>query len=257
LAGGEILYCDTDSIVFAGDNPLPEECMDDCAYGKMKVEIDPNAIKRGGFVGMSPKCYAFDLVNGDPYVRCKGVNLSENLDVSEEKDGVTQLLEEMEVSDYLNELREKLDNPFKVDEKVSTGISYSKMRELVVGSTDALAVSQLQFLKTSDRHVSAYENVKVMRSRFDKRMLAGEDGETFPWNDFNINMERIMEECDNVALSNYLTVVLPEELSYWREKYRDNTFFQEVYNGWFASDDMNAFIYDQFLNPDRLDLALF
>ena len=63
------VYCDTDSIVFAGDTPLPDSCMDDCAYGKMKVEIDPETICPGGFVGMSPKCYAFELKSGDPYVR--------------------------------------------------------------------------------------------------------------------------------------------------------------------------------------------
>jgi hypothetical protein len=242
--GGEILYCDTDSIVFAGDNPLPDYCMDDCAYGKMKVEIDPDTIELGGFVGMSPKCYSFNLKNGDPYVRCKGVNLSQNLDVvPEERDGITDLLLEMENEEYINSLA----LPIGEDETTTRGINFEKMKDLILGNVDAIVTKQMQFLKTTDRRVSAYENVKVMRSRFDKRFL-GDYGETFAWNDFNMNMDTIVERCDNRALSDYLDWVGPAELHVLRKKYQNNTFFEEVVNSWFDSSSANVLVYDYYRN---------
>ena len=243
--GGEILYCDTDSIVFAGDSGLTDDCMDDSAYGKMKVEIDPNEISPGGFVGMSPKCYAFQLKNGDPYVRCKGVNLSQNLDVDslQEEDGISALLRQMESEELVSEdVMKDLSLPIEKDEVVSTGLSFAKMRELVVGDLDALVMKQMQFRKTTDRMISAYENVKVMRSKFDKRFL-GDDGKTFAWNDFNMNMDRIVSMQQTVALSDYLSIVSVEELNYVREKYRESSFFRNVFESWQQTDCQSAILY--------------
>lgn len=237
--GGEILYCDTDSIVFAGNVPLPDDCMHDCHYGKMKVEIDPDTIEDGGFVGMSPKCYAFKLKNGDPYVRCKGVNLSKNLDmVPAEADAMEELLLEMENEEYLEELGVKKD----ADDIVTTGINFDKMKALIEGDIDALVTKQLQFLKTTDRHVSAYENVKMLRSHFDKRFLADE-GITYPWNDFNMNMETILRDEDNRALSDYLNACMPEEIVYLRQLYGENDFFRGLFSNWLQSDSTNVLEY--------------
>lgn len=237
--GGEILYCDTDSIVFAGDNALPEECMHDCLYGKMKVEIDPDTIQRGGFVGMSPKCYAFKLNDGSPYVKCKGVNLSQNLDMlPAERDAMDDLIQEMNNEEYLESLGVKNND----NEVMTKGLNYEKMRSLILGEIDVVVTNQLQFLKTTARNVSAYDNVKMLRSNFDKRFL-GEDGETFPWNDFNMNMEEIIKNKNNRALSDYLNVVMPAELIYLSKLYKDDDFFSEVFSSWLQSDSSNVLEY--------------
>ena len=237
--GGEILYCDTDSIVFAGETPLPDDCMDDCAYGKMKVEIDPEEICPGGFVGMSPKCYAFKLVDGAPYVRCKGVNLSQNLDTGEVgDDGISDLLAEMENEEYINNLALPLDD----GDVVTTGLNFDKMKALISGDVDVLVTNQMQFLKTTDRMISAYDNVKMMRSHFDKRML-GKDGSTFAWNDFNMNMKKIVTDEDARALSDYLGVVSSVELTQLRDEYKDNNFFYSIFSSWLESDHPNAIYY--------------
>lgn len=237
--GGEILYCDTDSIVFAGDVSLPDECMHDCEYGKMKVEIDPDTIEEGGFVAMSPKCYSFKLKSGLPYVRCKGVNLSQNLDmVPEERDRMSELIAEMENEELIKDLA----LPIGESEVVQRGINFDKMRNLILGKVDVLLTSQLQFLKSTDRLVSAYENVKVMRSKFDKRFLLS-DGMTVPWNDFNMNMESILSSENVTALSDYLGVVSPIELVHLMEIYRENAFFNSVVASWLDSDNPNVLIY--------------
>ena len=248
---GEILYCDTDSIVFSGDNPLPEKYMHDCEYGKMKVEIDPDTIESGGFVGISPKCYAFKLKDGAPYVRCKGVNLSQNLDmVPEERDSMSDLIMEMENEEYINSLGLPLGN----NEVVYKGINFEKMRGLVSGDIDALVTNQLQFLKSSDRRVSAYENVKIMRSKFDKRLL-GEHGETFPWNDFNMNIETILSQEDARSLSDYLGVVSAEELTYLMKVYKDNSFFNSIIDSWLNSTCPNVLVYRYFRDHSSNNLS--
>lgn len=242
--GGEILYCDTDSIVFAGDTPLGDECMHHCEYGKMKVEIDPDTICPGGFVGMSPKCYAFKLKDGAPYVRCKGVNLGQNLEmVPEERDAMDDLIMEMESEEAI----ESLGLPIPDGQVVTKGINYDKMRRLITGECDVLVTKQLQFLKTSDRLVSAYENVKMMRSQFDKRLL-GDDGITFAWNDFNMNMHKIVAERDNTSLSNYLGVIPPDELHYFRKMYENSDFFQGVVQEWLQSDNVNVLYYNDYIS---------
>lgn len=237
--GGEILYCDTDSIVFAGETPLGEECMDDSEYGKMKVEIDPKTIRPGGFVGMSPKCYAFDLKDDLPYVRFKGVVLSENISLPEERDGISDLLEEMECE----ELIEKLSLPIEKKEVVARGISFDLMKQLIDGDVHALITQQMQFRKTTARTVSACEVVKIARSRFDKRML-GNNGRTFPWNDFNMNIKDIVEQKDVRSLSDYLGYVILDELEILLERYKDNDFFMSIFNSWKESDNVNALLYN-------------
>lgn len=237
--GGKILYCDTDSIVFSGENPLPQFCMDDSAYGMMKVEIDPDTIKPGGFVGMSPKCYAFDLVDDQPYVRFKGVVLSNNLNLPNERDGINDLLDVIECEDYIKDLS----LPIQKDEVVSMGVSFQQMCDLVKGKTQALMMKQMQFRKTTDRMVSACEVVKLVRNMFDKR-LVGDDGNTHAWNDFNMNMKEIVETENVQALSDYLGVVGVAELNYWRSQYVDNTFFCAIVTSWMDSQSPNALIYD-------------
>lgn len=247
--GGTILYCDTDSIVFAGDNPLGDECMDDSAYGKMKVEIDPKTIRPGGFVGMSPKCYAFNLEDDLPYVRFKGVVLSENISLpSEGRDGISDLLEEMECEEII----EKLALPIRKEEVVARGVSFDLMKKLIDGEVDALMTQQMQFRKTTSRMVSACEVVKVARSNFDKRML-GKDGATFAWNDFNMNMDEIITRGDVTALSDYLGHVMLEELEVLKERYKDNSFFMSIFNSWLDSDNVNAILY----NYEHLESSIF
>lgn len=244
--GGEILYCDTDSIVFAGETPLGDECMDDCEYGKMKVEIDPAMIRPGGFVGMSPKCYAFDLKDDLPYVRFKGVVLSENISLPSERDGISELLEEMECE----ELIEKLSLPIEKNEVVARGISFDLMKQLIEGDVDALMTQQMQFRKTTARTVSACEVVKIARSRFDKRML-GNEGMTFPWNDFNMNIKDIVEQQNVRALSDYLGYIILDELEILLERYKDNAFFMSIFNSWKESDNVNALLYNyNLVEPD-------
>lgn len=227
--GGKILYCDTDSIVFSGSNPLGEECMDDSAYGKMKVEIDPDTIKPGGFVGMSPKCYAFDLKNGDPYVRFKGVVMGNNLNTSD-RDAMSELVDEMECEEMVRELA----LPIRDDESFSQGASFDQMKKLILGQIDVLIMKQMQFRKTTERTVSACNVVKMIRTMFDKRMI-GDGGATFPWNEWNMRLDQIVEDKDKDSLMMYFGVATAEELQVIFRKFRDNAFFTSLYNSCFKN----------------------
>ena len=249
--GGEILYCDTDSIVFAGDTPLPDSCMHDCEYGKMKVEIDPDTIHPGGFVGMSPKCYAFNLKDDVPYVRFKGVVMSENLNMPTESDPMNDLVEELECEEII----EKLGLPVKKDEVVVRGVNYDMMRKLIDGDVDALMTEQMQFRKTTVRTVSACKVVKIARSNFDKRML-GYEGRTFAWNDFNFNMATIVEEGNVRALSDYLGFVSLAELEVLKETYASSDFFNTIFSSWLDSDNVNAILYN-FEKSEKIEPFMF
>lgn len=178
--GGEILYCDTDSIVFTGEKGLPVECLDDSLYGKMKVEIPCEDIVDGGFVALSPKCYAFQLRDGSPYIRCKGVNLGgnvvvEDLEVEEGLGPMFHLIQEMEREEG------------EVREGEVKGISFEHLDGLVRGRVNCIITDTLQFYKSKDLTVAAVEIMKVLKDNFDKRRLL-ENGETVPWNDLHAHV---------------------------------------------------------------------
>ena len=174
--GGRVLYCDTDSIVFAGQRPLESCHMHPVLYGKMSDEIpkESDGIVPGGFVALSPKCYAFKLESGHPYVKCKGVSVGQNLD--DEETALQLLMELMESEDVSG------------GSSSQRGISYDKLRSLVTGAAEeevfSLITEQTQFVKTKDFNIAVVKMEKRIRDTFDKRKcLPG--GDTRAWNDLD------------------------------------------------------------------------
>ena len=232
---GTILYCDTDSIVFAGTQGLPAHCLSDAVYGKMKVEIDPDDIVPGGFVALAPKCYSFLLKDGSPYVKCKGVNLSTNINLPAE-DGFEELLELMEADEMLElVVGEELDEAVK-------GLSFENLRLMIMGQKKKLVTSQMQFLKTRDRHVAAVDTVKLLTDQFDKRkILSG--GLTVAWNEYNVNIDSAIEARDAGRVSNFLRYCAAEEIHWMHEKRRGDAWFISLFNSWLDSHEAPALYY--------------
>lgn len=211
---GELLYCDTDSIVFSCERGLPEQYLHDTVYGKMKVEIPPDNIRLGGFVAAAPKFYAFDTVNG-PYVRCKGVNLARNVvtrsEADESMDGVQQDLtsdvsfdeEDMETIEILQEMR---------DGGAVHGLSFDNVRKLIEKRVKGIRTENLQFYKSKDRLVSAVETVKFLMDKFDKRRLLA-DGTTVPWTEFNSLLPWGEDTVNPRVVSDFMQRSLPEDVA--------------------------------------------
>lgn len=234
--GGTILYCDTDSIVFSGDRPLPDECLSDSVYGKMKVEIDPDDIVPGGFVALAPKCYSFLLKDGSPYVKCKGVNLASNVCVGAETE-LDELLELMDAEDMLHELVGK----DEVDDSLS-GLSFEHLQMMVRGQRKRIVTKQMQFLKTRDRHVACIDTVKMLKDEFDKRWIL-DDGLTAPWSDLNRDICISIERQDVGRVSNFLQGAGLYELDYVIRRYRSNTWFCQLVSSWLGSGEFSSEFY--------------
>jgi transposase-like protein len=206
---GVMLYCDTDSIVFTGPNNIDPSTIHDSAYGAMKVEIDPNEIVEGGFVGLAPKCYAFNLKqNGQSYIRCKGVSLADNMYDTERRsseDGIDDLLAYIDMEDTLAdrgegpEVREEQAEEGSV--QMVDGVSYNKLLRLVRGELQQIRTEQMSFVKDRARNVSVANSYKLLRDRFDKRKLL-DNGMTTPWTPYNRDTARM--RVDHVYLSNFL-----------------------------------------------------
>jgi len=181
-AGLEVCYCDTDSLVLMGEGGLPSHCLHDSEYGKMKVEIESEKIAPGGFVGIAPKCYAFQMVDNLPYARCKGVNLSSNLKVMDH----AQFEDPMSALDLLctEAIEEELEENVEVEEGVAIrcGLSFENMWKLVRGEIDAMRMSQMQFFKSDDKRIAACNISKEIRNSFDKRIVVS-GGRTIPFSD--------------------------------------------------------------------------
>jgi hypothetical protein len=231
--GGTILYCDTDSIVYAGDEVLPEHCLSDAEYGKMKVEIDPEDIVPGGFVALAPKCYSFLLKDGSPYVKCKGVNLASNVAVGAES-ALDELLELFDEEDMLQELV----GTAEAEDSLS-GLSFDHLRMMVMGEKRKIVTRQKQFLKTRDRHVACIDTVKLLKDEFDKRWIL-EGGVTVPWSDINRDIITAVERMDVSYVSNFLQSASVLELQFVDNKFRDHEWFRLLWNSWLDSGEFSA-----------------
>lgn len=236
--GGTILYCDTDSIVFSGDLPLPDECLSDAVYGKMKVEIDPDDIVPGGFVALAPKCYSFLLKDGSPYVKCKGVSLASNVCIGAETE-MDELLELMDAEDVLQELV----GADAVEDSLS-GLSFEHLRMMVMGERKRIVTKQMQFLKTRDRHVACIDTVKLLKDAFDKRWIL-EHGVTVPWSDVNMDICVAVERNDVGRVSNFLQGAGLYEIDYIVERYKQSEWFSALFSSWLGSGDFSSEFYKQ------------
>lgn len=236
--GGTILYCDTDSIVFAGESPLPDSCLSDAVYGKMKVEIDPDDIVPGGFVALAPKCYSFLLRDGSPYVKCKGVSLASNVSVGAETE-LDELLELFDAEDVLQELVGSQEAEVSL-----SGLSFEHLRMMVAGEKQKIVTKQMQFIKTRDRHIACIDTVKLLKDDFDKRWILDE-GVTAAWNDVNRDVQRKIELEDVVGVSNFLQVASLYELDYVAKKYGSKEWFMSLFNSWLESGEFSAEFYKQ------------
>jgi DNA-binding transcriptional regulator of glucitol operon len=239
--GGTILYCDTDSIVFAGDQPLPDSCLSDAEYGKMKVEIPPDDIVPGGFVALAPKCYSFLLKDGSPYVKCKGIHLASNVSVGAET-GLDELLELFEAEDVLQELV----GAAEADDCLS-GLSFEHLRMMVLGEKRKIVTKQMQFLKTRDRHVACIDTVKLLKDDFDKRWIL-DGGVTVPWSDINRHIIASIEQRDITYVSNFFQSASVYELEFVEHKFGDSPWFKALWNSWLDSGDFNAEYYKSLKN---------
>ena len=235
---GTILYCDTDSIVFAGDQALPDECLSESVYGKMKVEIDPDDIVPGGFVALAPKCYAFQLKDNSPYVKCKGVNLATNIAVGAETE-FDELLEMMEAEQVLEEL-------VGVDEAAESlsGLSFDHLRMMVMGEKKKIVTKQMQFLKTRDRHVACIDTVKLLKDEFDKRWIL-EHGKTVPWSDFNVRIEEKIAKREVAAVSDFLQQASMDEIDYVWKRHCGDGWFHSLFYSWLDSGEFSSEFYRQ------------
>lgn len=236
--GGTILYCDTDSIVYAGDEPLPDSCLSESVYGKMKVEIDPDDILPGGFVALAPKCYSFLLRDGSPYVKCKGVNLASNVSVGGETE-FDELMELLEAEEVL----ENLVDASEVETSV-LGLSFEHLRLMVSGEKRKIVTKQMQFLKTRDRHIACIDTIKLLKDDFDKRWIL-EKGVTVPWSDLNRDICGAVERRDVGYVSNFLQDAGVLEIEYMEKKYERDEWFRSLFWSWISSGSLNAEFYQQ------------
>lgn len=194
---GSILYCDTDSIVYSGEQLLGEQFIDASRYGAMKVEMDYTTIAPGGFVALCPKTYALRMRDGTSYVRCKGISLAMNLVVENEMmAGITELLElmDMEENKELSDVQ---------------GINFDILNRLVRGEIHAIRTQNLQFLRTKDLRVKSYDCSKTMEDHFDKRLLLS-FGQTVPWTPWNVQLKE--KSHDFAFLSSYIRHGSPLEV---------------------------------------------
>jgi len=204
-----VLYCDTDSIVYCGHQPLPNHMLDDVMYGKMKLEIPTDNIMPNGFVALSPKCYAFKMKDGTPYVKCKGVNTSNNIISSME---YQQQLEEIKLQQDVNNLLMQDASP----ETVSfNGISFDTLLSIVKGDVKSSFSSQMVFLKNKSREIIRVQSKKLLCDTFDKRKVCL-NGSTFPWS--NCNVSNYLIDGDPFMSSNFLRYASIEEIVSWIEQ---------------------------------------
>jgi len=235
---GQILYCDTDSIVFAGHRPLPDRCLDDAVYGKMKVEIPAKDIVPGGFVALAPKCYAFKLVDNSPYVKCKGVNLASNVKTAS-ADGYEELMELFDMEETMEKCG--IDEP----ELTLSGLTFEHLVQMVKGQTRKILTRQMQFLKTRDRHVAAIDMVKLVKDDFDKRRILL-DGRTVAWNDVNRGVTECIAKRDVAAVSNFFLLSSPHDIYDMEMRFRHDEWFQQLFGSWMQSGDASSLYYKSF-----------
>lgn len=210
--GGELLYCDTDSIVYAGGTTLPNTHAS--TYGAMKVEIPTEAIVPGGFVALCPKTYAFQMVDGSPYIKCKGVSVGSNLvqemeDEEEERNGWDDLL-----------------GAIQEEEGVQTGLSFQRLVDVVRGDAYCIATSSLQFYKSKARLVSSFQSEKMIRDCFDKRVLLSSlaGGRTLPHSNLTLHFPPLLSVEEQVPPR----VSSPEGREEWRKREAEHGFLQNA-----------------------------
>lgn len=240
--GGEVLYCDTDSVVYAGHTDFPAEYLHDALYGKMKIELPPAIIAAGGFVGMSPKCYGFKLVDGNSYMKCKGVNLTTNFNtdsgVEEERDVLQANGEEQ-------------------------GLNFDIMRRIVMNESKAALTEQMQFVKKKDRTVMAYMQKKRLEDRFDKRRCM-KNGRTLPWTKFNkfiydgqidVFANAVGEDSafGITTFSDYLDHAQPEDIADFMKPSDKNSvarmdFYGSIFRQWSQSFSVSYMFYIAYLD---------
>lgn len=208
--GGEILYCDTDSIVYCGHRPLPPRVLDDVKYGCMKLEIPEENITSNGFVALSPKCYAFRLKDGTPYVKCKGVGVGDNVISSA---SFQKQMEEMEMNKDVNLLL-SLEEEEREGESITgiTGVNFEVLQSMVKGEVQQVYSEQMMFLKTRARNVVKVTGRKVLSDTFDKRKVALNGG-SFPWT--NCNISNYLLDGETTMCSNFLAYSTVEEIGQW------------------------------------------
>jgi hypothetical protein len=200
----EVLYCDTDSIVYCGVKPLPAHMLDDVTYGKMKLEIPADEIEIKGFVALSPKCYAFNLKDGTPYIKCKGVSASENI------------LSYLDLQNQLSELQMKEDvsNLTCGEPPIRSvdGLSFDTLLLMVKGELIQCFSEQMIFLKNSSREIMRVQLRKVLSDTFDKRKICL-NGQTFAWS--NCNQSNFLLDGNITFCSNFLAYGSCEEIAHF------------------------------------------
>jgi hypothetical protein len=101
----------------------------------------------------------------------------------------------------------------------ATGFNFEIMRGIAKAEMRGTRTSQLQFVKTKDRTVLAYEQEKLIADRFDKRRVLS-TGKTLPWTSFNYFITNEIDYFKDELLyaemcetfSNYLNNAMPEDI---------------------------------------------
>jgi len=200
-----VLYCDTDSIVFCGSQPLPAEMTDDVQYGKMKLEIPTEDIVPNGFVAVSPKCYAFKLKDETPYIKCKGVSMGNNILSS---DSFQKQMREIQLQEDINNLLGQTTSK----RSSFQGVNFDTLLSMARGEVHSCYSNQMIFLKNKCRDIIRLQSTKMLCDTFDKRKMCL-NGNTFPWS--NCNQSNFLVDGDITMCSNFLSFASPQEIGGW------------------------------------------
>ena len=130
--GGEVYYCDTDSIVTDVVVPCSLE------LGDLKDEI-PEGIEKGVF--LLPKMYALKLKNGE-YIRCKGFPKFKENSKKETLFGFSDFEKAYDTKDMSGFMieREKFALPFESMRRNKTFVSMMKVTRKVISQYDKRTV---------------------------------------------------------------------------------------------------------------------
>lgn len=131
--GNKILYCDTDSILFVKKKnaPCPVPIAED-ELGVLKIE---KVLKK--YVGIAPKSYCYEDIDGKVEVVCKGINLN-----------------------YEN----------------SNLLTFEKMGEIMLGLIEKVeVVERTKIVKKKCEGLKSVSATKIFRDTFDKRIVEAGD----------------------------------------------------------------------------------
>jgi hypothetical protein len=166
------------------------------------------------------------------------VNLSSNISTRGD-DAFDELMEAVSAEEMLEQLAEHNED---IDEYSVAGLSFENLKQMVMGKKTKMVTTQMQFVKTRDRHVAAIDTIKLLKDGFDKRrLLIG--GESVAWSDYNEEILEKVRECDVGYVSNFLRHSHLLDIRDVDLKFESHAWFQYLIQQWMESGEFNADYY--------------